>query len=75
MAEAIRPPLGIRPQWLIDEQRFDEILSGAVRFNDAGKSIPIDWLIEMQEIFFRAQSKRDKSDNVSGNLITKNYDH
>ncbi len=72
MSPLNKPPLGIRPQWLLDEQRFEEILSGISRF-DNGNAIPIEWLIELREIFYRSQKRRDKNPNVSENLIIRNH--
>lgn len=68
-----KPPLGITPQWVLDEHRFEEIIGGICRFSFEHETIPVEWLIELKEIFARAQRRRDENPNASPMLITKNY--
>ena len=72
-AENVKSPLGITPQYIADEKRFDEVLNGISRYNSAHIPIPISWLIEIQELYYRAQSRRDREENVSPNLIIRNH--
>ena len=49
-----RPPLGIVPRYIHDEQRAREIISGILRFMDAGWPVPREWL---EELFERVKIK------------------
>ena len=42
-----KPPLGITPRYIIDEQRAREIICGVLRFIDAGRPVPRKWLEEL----------------------------
>jgi hypothetical protein len=42
-----KPPLGLRPRWLAEEQRLVEVASAAARYLDAGKQVPASWVEEM----------------------------
>lgn len=50
MANIIKPPLGITPRWLLDEEREIEIRRAITRYTDAGYPIPIEWYQELNEI-------------------------
>jgi hypothetical protein len=45
-----KPPLGIKPQRIMDEERMKEISEAIIRFVDAGKPIPAEWFEELNEI-------------------------
>ncbi len=45
-----KPPLGIRPRWVVEEQRLTEIAEGALRYRMAGEIIPMEWLEEAVEL-------------------------
>ena len=51
-----KPPLGIVPRYVIDEQRAREIISGILRFIDAGSPVPREWL---EELFDRVNIKEE----------------
>ena len=59
-----KPPIGITPRWLLDEERATEIEEAIVRYNKADYSIPIEWIQELNEVyerlnkFYYIQSKR-----------------
>ena len=42
-----RPPLGIAPRWIVDEQRIGEIERAIRDYTTARLPIPADWLIEL----------------------------
>jgi len=49
----VRPPLGIKPRFILDEYRRVEILEAIDRFIDAGEPINIAWIEEYNEIVKR----------------------
>jgi len=49
-SNAVKPPLGLTPKWVRDQQRFDEICEALSRYYNEGKKIPIDWLIEYNSL-------------------------
>jgi hypothetical protein len=49
VTEHPRPPLGIKPKWLHDEQRREDIIEAAFRCYEAKKPIPIEWINEYNE--------------------------
>lgn len=48
-----RPPLGLRPRFIADEQRLDELKAAIRRFRDAKRKVPRDWYEEMFELLER----------------------
>lgn len=50
MPEYERPPLGLRPRIIADEQRLQEIKEAIMRFMAADRSIPQEWLDEYNEL-------------------------
>jgi hypothetical protein len=51
-----KPPLGIAPRYIIDEQRAREIIFGILRFIDARRPVPREWL---EELFDRVNIKEE----------------
>jgi hypothetical protein len=65
----VKPPLGLRPRWIAEEQRLAEIASAADRYIEAGKPVPSPWIEEMIHYIgklelWRAWAKRDSSPNA-----------
>lgn len=48
-----RPPLGLTPRFIRDEQRVDDIVAAIERFITARKEIPNEWLEEYNELVKR----------------------
>jgi len=48
MAGFAKPPLGIKPEWLAEGQRIEEIAGGIARFAGEGKPIPPQWVAELE---------------------------
>ena len=48
-----KPPIGIIPEWLWEEQRLSEIHNAVTRYREAGKEIPQQW---EDEINYRVAS-------------------
>jgi len=42
-----KPPLGLRPKWLADEQRIAEVLAAISRYETAGWDVPQEWRDEV----------------------------
>lgn len=45
-----RPPLGLKPLWLHNEQRLDEIDQAIARYLEAKKEIPQAWVEERNQL-------------------------
>ena len=45
-----KPPIGITPRWLLDEEREIEIKEAINRYNEAEYPIPYEWIEELIEI-------------------------
>lgn len=45
-----KPPLGLVPKWVRQEQRCSEIREAIDRYTDASKPIPIEWIEEYNEL-------------------------
>jgi hypothetical protein len=52
----IKPPIGIKPRFLLDENRLNEIML-AISKRLCEFEIPIEWIIEHNEIVKRNQNK------------------
>lgn len=52
MSEAVaeKPPLGLRPRWIVASWRAGEILDAITRYNDVQKEVPQEWRDELEEL-------------------------
>jgi hypothetical protein len=50
LEEIVKPPIGLRPKWIIDKERLNEVRSAIVRYYDAELKIPIEWLKEYNQL-------------------------
>lgn len=48
--EQIKPPLGLKPKYIVQAERCGDIARAMSRYNDAGKEIPKEWVDELQDI-------------------------
>ena len=48
-----KPPLGLTPRWLLDEDRVIEIKAAIERYDEVNMPVPIEWYIELQELYDR----------------------
>jgi hypothetical protein len=48
--EEDRPPVGLRPRRIVNQDRMIEIAFALLRFTQAYKPIPKEWLIEFEEL-------------------------
>ena len=44
-----KPPLGLRPRFIADQERAIEIIEALKRYAEAGQSPPLAWIEELQE--------------------------
>lgn len=47
---AEKPPLGLRPRYVAEAMRIQEIMDAALRYTEAGKQVPQDWLDELVDL-------------------------
>ena len=52
------PPIGVRPRWSWDEARVQEISEALVRYSEAKKDIPLEWIDELRELSVRLEDAR-----------------
>lgn len=64
--ETKRPPLGLRPKWIVAEHRRAEILEAMQRFEKDGVGVPDEWYIELGEIvgYLNSRKKEKKPEFV-----------
>lgn len=56
---SLKPPLGLTPRYIRDEQRRAEIQAAICRYIDNGNiEIPLDWIEEYNEIITRQDAAR-----------------
>lgn len=46
----IKPPIGLTPKYIRDEQRMEEIREAVVRYGESGMEIPIEWIEEYESL-------------------------
>ena len=45
-----KPPVGLKPRYVHDGERIDEILCAIERYTDANMSIPKSWIDELRDL-------------------------
>ncbi len=50
LEQIVKPPIGLRPKWVSDKERLNEVRSAIVRYYDAELKIPIKWIEEYNEL-------------------------
>jgi hypothetical protein len=50
---AIKPPIGLKPQHIHEQDRMKDIMDAMQRYGDATKPIPANWVREYNEIAIR----------------------
>lgn len=46
----VKPPLGLRPRHIAEQQRTQEIISAMARYAVDGVSIPVEWITELADL-------------------------
>lgn len=44
------PPVGLKPRWLHNEERKEEIFKAMFRYSEAELPIPREWIVELFEL-------------------------
>jgi hypothetical protein len=55
-----KPPLGLRPKWLVDELRIEEVKNAMERYIEVNKPIPIEWINEYNDLAEGLAERRRK---------------
>lgn len=50
-----KPPLGLMPKWLYDEQRIYDILNAMERYSKQEYKIPLEWITELRSLIERRE--------------------
>ena len=50
LEQIVKPPIGLRPKWVSDKERLNEVRSAIVRYYDAELKIPVEWIEEYNEL-------------------------
>jgi hypothetical protein len=48
--QIIKPPIGLRPKWVSNRERLNEVRGAMVRYYDAELKMPIEWIEEYNEL-------------------------
>jgi len=48
--ETVKPPIGVKPQWLLAEERLKDLLSATIRYAYANILPPEEWATEIGHI-------------------------
>ena len=57
MEQLKKPPLGIMPKYIWDDRRLTEIENAVIRFFEAQRAIPLEWVIEWNELTRKKQEE------------------
>jgi hypothetical protein len=52
-----KPPLGLVPKWVRQRERYYEICQAIARYYDADKQIPIEWIVERNDLLEQLNDK------------------
>lgn len=58
------PPLGLRPQYIVQDLRIKEINEAIERYKKAGYPIPVPWKIELQYLMSIINIRRDIKEGI-----------
>jgi len=50
LEQIIKPPIGLRPKWVSDKERLNEVRGAIVRYYDAELKIPVEWIEEYNKL-------------------------
>ena len=51
--ESVKPPIGVAPRFIIDEQRQCDLTAAIIRYVSAGINVSPEWVAEYNEIVAR----------------------
>lgn len=55
-----KPPLGVRPRYIHDEQRSRDLAEAIVRYLNEGLPIPSEWVCEYNELRAKTQDAKSR---------------
>lgn len=61
-----KPEIGIKPRFILDEERVVEIREAMIRFTNNHQAIPLDWIEEYNELVGRINEREKIHMNMSG---------
>ena len=50
LKEMMKPPIGLKPKWLHNEQRLNTVKTAMIRYFNTGLKLPIIWIEEYNEL-------------------------
>lgn len=50
LKQIVKPPIGLRPKWVSNIERLNEVRGAIVRYYDAELKIPIEWIEEYNQL-------------------------
>lgn len=53
-----RPPLGLTPRWICEEERLEQVRAAIGRYIDASMNVPVEWIEEHNELTARLSSRK-----------------
>jgi hypothetical protein len=56
MAE--KPPLGLRPRYIAEEARLNEVCEAIARYYQAGYPFPMEWIEEYNELTEKVKKRQ-----------------
>jgi hypothetical protein len=51
----VKPPLGLTPKYIVEAKRLQEIREAIIRYCEARKEIPMEWVEEYNELVGRSE--------------------
>lgn len=67
-----KPPLGIKPKWLVNEHRCEELYEKIQQYKTLNLDVPLAWIIEHKQLT-RIIKKREKRISYSCRLFSFSY--
>jgi hypothetical protein len=62
MNDQAKPPLGLKPRWVVDMHRTVEILAAMQRYVPDGLPIPVEWADELNDLLYRQRERASELD-------------
>ena len=60
-----KPPLGLRPEWIANEDRAKEIIEAVTRYINSSNIIPAEWMSELQNCIRKVNKNRADKKKMS----------
>lgn len=63
-AENKKPPQGIEPRFSWEYRRMDEIFEAMKRYSAAKQSIPLEWIVELDDLYVSMLNLSGRKDKL-----------